>query len=186
MLCALSHSELRKVVVRLENSDHPDEDVHHTNPGGFHLAIAEDTEQRVSHKNKPSNRGEQNQYEKVVRVSLSHEVHIQQRTGNQEAAYESTGDCKTAESSALALNLLSLIHQLSLARSPSTQLGVARVHREFCSYFFRSNKAPALREDPCQGIGSILATLSGRKKADLFSSRKAPIMLLSDLTLLKT
>jgi len=79
----ISHSELRKVVVRLKNSGHPDQDEREANPEGFHLAIAVETEQRVGNKNEPSDRGEQNQCEKVVRVTVSHEAEIDHRTGNQ-------------------------------------------------------------------------------------------------------
>ena len=83
MLYASLHSELRKIVPRFENSCHPDQDECEANPGGFHIAIAEETEQRISHKNDPSERGEENQCEKVVGVTLSHEAHIEHRTGNQ-------------------------------------------------------------------------------------------------------
>jgi hypothetical protein len=106
----ISHPELRKEVPRLKNSDHPEQDEHEANPEGFEVAIVEETEQRVGDKNDPSDRGEQNQCEKVVRVTVSHETHIEQRSGNQNAAYESTGECKTAESSAHALNLWSWVH----------------------------------------------------------------------------
>ena len=95
---------------RLKNSDHPDQDEGEANPGGFEVAIAKETEQRVADKNEPSDRGEHNQCEKVVGVTVSHEAHIEQRSGNQDAAYESTGECKTAESSARALNLRSWVH----------------------------------------------------------------------------
>lgn len=95
---------------RLKNSDHPNQDEHEANPGGFEVAITEKTEQRVGDKNEPSDRGEQNQCEKVVRVTISHEAHIEQRTGNQGTAYESTRECKTAKSSAHALNLWSWVH----------------------------------------------------------------------------
>jgi hypothetical protein len=83
MLYALSHPELRKEVPRLKNSGHPDQDERKANPGGFEVAIAKETEQRVGNKNDPSDRGEQNQCEKVVCVTLSHEAHIEHRTGNQ-------------------------------------------------------------------------------------------------------
>jgi hypothetical protein len=83
MLHALSHPELRKEVPRLNNSGHPDQDEREANPKGFDLAIAKETEQRVGHKNEPSDWGEQNQCQKVVGVTLSHEVEIEQRTGNQ-------------------------------------------------------------------------------------------------------
>ena len=109
ILHALSHPELRKEVVRLKNSGHPDQDEREANPEGFDLAIAEETEQRVGDKNEPSDRGEQNQCEKLGRATVSHEGHIAQRTGNQEAAYQSTHQCKTADSSAIDLNLWSLI-----------------------------------------------------------------------------
>lgn len=75
---------------RLKNSDHSDQDEHEADPGGFDAAIPEETEQRVGDKNEPSDRREQNQCEKVVRVTVSHEAHIKQRAGNQGAAYEST------------------------------------------------------------------------------------------------
>ena len=117
--CYTSHPELRKEVVCLNDSGHPYQDERDANPEGFHLAIAVETEQRVGDKNESSDRGEQNQYEKVVRVTLSHQAHIEHRTGNQEAAYESTREGKTSESSAIVLTLWSLIHQLSLARSLS-------------------------------------------------------------------
>jgi len=113
----ISHPELKKEVPRFNNSGHPDQDERKANPGGFELAIAKETEQRVGDKNETSERGEQNQYEKVVHVTLSHEVHIEQRTGNQEAAYDSTREGKASDSSARALNLWSWIHELSLARS---------------------------------------------------------------------
>ena len=93
----ISHSELGKEVPRLENSSHSDQDKHEANPKGFDLAVAEETEQRVGYKKDPSNRGEHNQYEKVVGVALSHEVHIEHRTGNQEAAYDSTRECITSD-----------------------------------------------------------------------------------------
>jgi len=115
--CHTSHPELRKEVPRLENSGHPDQDEREANPKGFHFAIAKETEQRVGDKNESSNRGEQNQCEKVVGVTVSHEVEIEQRTGNQDGAYESTYERISADSSANALNLWVLIHQLSLARS---------------------------------------------------------------------
>ena len=83
LLHALSHPELRKEVVRLKNSGHPDQDEREANPEGFDLAIAEETEQRVGDKNEPSDRGEQNQYEKLGRATISHEVEIDQRTGSQ-------------------------------------------------------------------------------------------------------
>jgi len=83
MLHALSHPELRKEVPRLKNSGHPDQDEREANPEGFELAIAKETEQRVGYKSEPSDWGEQNQYEKVVHVTLNHEVEIEQRTGNQ-------------------------------------------------------------------------------------------------------
>jgi len=79
----ISHPELKKEVPRFNNSGHPDQDERETNPEGFELAIAEETEQRIGNKNESSNRGEQNQCEKVVRVTLSHEAHIEHRTGNQ-------------------------------------------------------------------------------------------------------
>jgi hypothetical protein len=109
-----SHPELRKEVPRLNNSGHPDQDEREANPEGFDLAIAEETEQRIGNKNDPSDRGEQNQCEKVVGVTLSHEVEIEQRTGNQDGAYESTYERISADSSARALNLWSLIHVNSL------------------------------------------------------------------------
>jgi hypothetical protein len=90
MPCALrlvpfqtSHPELKKEVPRFNNSGHPDQDERKANPEGFHLAIAVETEQRVGDKNEPSDWGEQNQCEKVVGVTLSHEAHIEHRTGNQ-------------------------------------------------------------------------------------------------------
>jgi len=83
MLYALSHPELRKEVPRLENSGHPDQDEREANPKGFDLAIADETEQRVGGKNDPSDRGEQNQYEKLGRATVSHEAEIDHRTGNQ-------------------------------------------------------------------------------------------------------
>jgi hypothetical protein len=86
MLYALSHPEVRKKVPCLNNSGHPDQDERKANPEGFHLAIADKTEQRVGDKNETSERGEQNQYEKVVHVTLSHEAEIDQRTGNEYAA----------------------------------------------------------------------------------------------------
>ena len=70
---------------RLKNSDYPNKDEHETNPAGFEVAIMEKTEQRVGDKNEPNDRGEQNQGEKVVHVTVSHEAHIEQRTGNQGA-----------------------------------------------------------------------------------------------------
>ena len=117
MPSAFSHSELGKEVPGLENSGHPDQNKCEANPKGFDLAVAEETEQRVGYKNDPSDRGEQNQYEKVVRITFNHEVHIEHRTGNQEAAYDSTRECKTSESSVFLVTLWSWIHQLSLARS---------------------------------------------------------------------
>ena len=110
MLHALSHPELKKEVPRFNNSGHPDQDERKANPGGFELAIAKETEQRIGDKNEPSEWGEQNQYEKVVHVTLSHEVHIEQRTGNQDGAYESTYERISADSSARALNLWSWVH----------------------------------------------------------------------------
>jgi len=74
ILC--SHPELRKEVPRHKTSDHSDQDEPEANPGGFDVAIAEETEKRVGDKNEPSDRGEQNQSEKVVHVTVSHEVHI--------------------------------------------------------------------------------------------------------------
>ena len=68
---------------RLKNSDHPDQDEHEANEKGFEVAIADETEQRVGDKNEPSDWGEQNQYEKLGRATVSHEAHIEQRTGNQ-------------------------------------------------------------------------------------------------------
>ena len=56
-----SHPELRKEVPRLKNSDYPDYDEHEASPGGFEVAIAQETEQRVGDKNEPGDRGEQNQ-----------------------------------------------------------------------------------------------------------------------------
>ena len=106
----ISHLELRKEVLRLKNSEYPDKDEHEANPAGFEVAITEKTEQRVGDKNEPSDRGEQNQCEKVVRVTVSHETHIEQRTGNHGATYESTRDCKTADFSAHVLNLWPWVH----------------------------------------------------------------------------
>jgi hypothetical protein len=83
MLYALSHPELRKKVPRLKNSGHPDQDEREANPEGFELAIAEETVQRVGDKNEPSHRGEQNQCEKVVGVTVSNQAEIDHRTGNQ-------------------------------------------------------------------------------------------------------
>ena len=100
-----SHPKLRKKVPRRKNSYHPDQDVHDANPGGFHIAIAEDTEQRIGDKNEPSDRGEQNQYKKVVHVTLSYEVHIEQRTGNQEGAYDSAREGKTSDSGCAVIRL---------------------------------------------------------------------------------
>jgi hypothetical protein len=88
--CHTSHSKLRKEVPRFNNSGQPDEDEGEANPKGLDLAIAIETEKRVGHEKEPSDWSEENQYEKVVRVTLSHEVHIEQRTGNQGGAYEST------------------------------------------------------------------------------------------------
>jgi len=110
---AFSHPELRQEVPRFNKSGHPDQDEGEANPRGFDLAIAEQTEQRVCHKNEPSDRGEQNQCEKVVRAAVSHEVEIKQRSGNQGGAYESTPESKTAEPSACALNLWSWVHAAS-------------------------------------------------------------------------
>ena len=81
--CHSSHPELGKEVVRHKNSGHPDQDEREANPEGFDLAIAEETEQRIGNKNESSYRGEQNHCEKVVGVTVSHEVHIEQRSGNQ-------------------------------------------------------------------------------------------------------
>jgi len=83
MLHALSHSELRKEVPRLNNSGHPDQDKREANPEGFDFAIAKETEQRVGDKNEPSEWGEQNQCEKLGRATVSHEAEIDHRTGNQ-------------------------------------------------------------------------------------------------------
>jgi len=94
----LSHPELRKEVPRFNKSGHTDQDEGETNPGGFDLAIAEEAKERVGNKNKPSDRSEENQCEKVVRATVSHEVEIKQRTGNQGGAYESTPERKTADS----------------------------------------------------------------------------------------
>ena len=110
MLHALSHPELKKEVPRFNNSGHPDQDERKANPGGFELAIAKETEQRIGDKNESSNRGEQNQCEKVVGVTVSHEVEIEQRTGNQDGAYESTYERISADSSANALILWSWVH----------------------------------------------------------------------------
>ena len=68
---------------RHEDTGYPDQDEGEANPKGFHLAIAEETEQRVGKENDPSDRGEQNQCEKVVGVTLSHEAHVEHRPGNQ-------------------------------------------------------------------------------------------------------
>ncbi len=81
---------------RHKNPDCPDQDKHDTNPGRFNIAITEKTEQRIGHKNEPGHRGELNQCEKVVSVTVSHEDPIDQRSGNQGAAYGSTRKCKTA------------------------------------------------------------------------------------------
>jgi len=86
MLCApchKSHPELRKEVPGLNKSGQPDQDEGKANPGGFDVAIAEEAKQRVGHKNEPSDRGEQNQCEKVIRATFSHEAEVQDRTGNQ-------------------------------------------------------------------------------------------------------
>jgi hypothetical protein len=40
------------------------------------VAVAEKTEQRVGHKNEPGDRGEQDQCEKVLRVTVNHQAHI--------------------------------------------------------------------------------------------------------------
>ena len=69
---ASSHPELRKEVPRLNKSGHPDQDEGEANPEGFDLAIAEETEQRVGDKKEPSDWGEQNQCQKVVRATVSH------------------------------------------------------------------------------------------------------------------
>jgi hypothetical protein len=81
-----SHLEMRKEVPRHKNSDPPDQDEPEANLGGFDVAIAEEAEKRVGDKNDPGDRGEQNQCEKVVRVTVNHEDHIKQRGGNQGAA----------------------------------------------------------------------------------------------------
>jgi hypothetical protein len=73
---ALSHPELRQEVPCLKKSGHPDQDEGEANPEGFNLAIAEETEQGVGDKNEPSDWGEKNQYEKLGRVTVSHEVEI--------------------------------------------------------------------------------------------------------------
>ena len=73
---AFSHPELRKQVPRLNTSGHPDQDEGEADPEGFDLAIAEQTEQRVSNQNEPGYRSEQNQCEKVVGAAASHKVEI--------------------------------------------------------------------------------------------------------------
>ena len=83
---------------RLKNSGHPDQDERKGNPRRFEVAAADETEQRVGHKNEPSDRGEQNQYEKLERAPFGHEAHIEHRTGNQYAAYEATYECISADS----------------------------------------------------------------------------------------
>jgi len=74
ILC--SHPELWKEVPRHKTSDHPYQDEPDADPGGFDVAIAEETEKRVCDKNEPGDRGEQNHCEKVVCVTFGHEVHI--------------------------------------------------------------------------------------------------------------
>jgi hypothetical protein len=54
------------------------------------VAITEETEKRVGDKNEPTDRGEQNQCRKVVRVTVSHEAHMKQGARNKGAAYKST------------------------------------------------------------------------------------------------
>ncbi len=66
--------------------DHPDNDEHKTNPGGFEVAVAVETEQRIGNQDEPGYRGEQKQCEKVVRVTVRHETSIKQRTGYHGAA----------------------------------------------------------------------------------------------------
>jgi hypothetical protein len=80
---AFSHPELRKEVPRLNNAYHPNQDEREASPEGFDLPITEETEQRVGNKNEPSDRGEQNQGEKVVGATFSHEAEIEHRSGNQ-------------------------------------------------------------------------------------------------------
>lgn len=84
ILC--SHPELRKEVQRHKTSDYPDQNEPKANPGRFNVAVAEETEKRVSDKNEPSDRGEQNQCEKMVRVAVGYEGYVTQRGGNQGAA----------------------------------------------------------------------------------------------------
>ena len=101
------HPKLGKKIPCHKTSDNPDQDEPEAYPAGFDVAIAEETEKRIGDKNDPSNRCEQNQCEKVVRVSVCHEAHIKQRGGNQGATYKSTPGCKTSESLAHAFNLWS-------------------------------------------------------------------------------
>jgi hypothetical protein len=99
------HPELRKEVPRLNKSGQPDQDEGEANPKRFDLAVAEETEQRVCNKNEPSDRGKENQYEKLGRATVSHKVEIKQRSGNQSGAYQSTGEGKTANSGCAVIRL---------------------------------------------------------------------------------
>lgn len=74
---------------RIKNSDYPKQDKHEADQARFEVAITEETEQQANRKDGPSDQGKQNQCEKVVSVTVSHEAHTEQRTGNQGTAYES-------------------------------------------------------------------------------------------------
>jgi hypothetical protein len=109
-LASLSHPELGQEVPCFKNSGHPDQDERQANPVRFHVAIADETEQRVGDKNDPSDRSEKNQCEQVIRATVRHKVVIKQRSGDQGGAYESARESKAAWFSAHGLNLWSCIH----------------------------------------------------------------------------
>jgi hypothetical protein len=104
-----SHPELREEIPRFNKSGQPDQDKGEADPKGFDLAIAEETEQRVGDKNEPSDRGEENQCEKVIRAAVSHKVEIKQRSGNQGGAYQSTCEGKAAYSGCAVISSHSLL-----------------------------------------------------------------------------
>ncbi len=95
-----SHPELGEEVPRHGDSNHPNQQEGETNPGRLPPAITKENEHGVGEQYDTGKRGEQNQHDEMVRIAVLYEFRVDQRSGNQDTAEESTQDCKTAEISA--------------------------------------------------------------------------------------
>ncbi len=81
-----SHPELGEEVPRHGDSNHPNQQEGETNPGRLPLAIAKENEHGVGEQYDTGNRGEQNQHEEMVHVTVLYEFRVEQRSGNQDTA----------------------------------------------------------------------------------------------------